>query len=98
MGFLERIVLPLNGLILERGTGVTLVAAAVTIIVVIVVLNVFKQLFLKNPNEPPVVFHWFPIIGNTITYGIDPYRFFSDCRAKVDLEFVLPSRAMANKI
>jgi sterol 14-demethylase len=29
------------------------------------------------------VFHWFPVIGNTVTYGMDPYRFFFECRAKV---------------
>ncbi|KAF1997978.1 cytochrome P450 [Amniculicola lignicola CBS 123094] len=35
-----------------------------------------------NPNEPPVVFHWIPIIGNTITYGMDPYGFFFRNKAK----------------
>lgn len=44
-----------------------------------------SQLLLKNPNEPPVVFHWFPVIGNTVTYGMDPYGFFFACRKKVCL-------------
>ncbi|KAK2789087.1 Lanosterol 14-alpha-demethylase [Emmonsiellopsis sp. PD_33] len=47
-----------------------------------VVVNVLRQLLFKNPNEPPVVFHWFPIIGSTIGYGIDPYNFFFSCREK----------------
>ncbi|KAI9370010.1 cytochrome P450 [Aspergillus egyptiacus] len=51
-------------------------------IVVAVVVNVLRQIFFKSPNEPPVVFHWFPFIGSTISYGIDPYKFFFDCRAK----------------
>ncbi|KAI1005592.1 Eburicol 14-alpha-demethylase [Podosphaera aphanis] len=51
-------------------------------LVLAVVANVLNQLLLKNPHEPPVVFHWFPIIGSTIPYGIDPYKFFNDCRAK----------------
>lgn len=48
-----------------------------------VAVNVAQQLFFKNPNEPPVVFHWFPIIGSTITYGMDPPRFFVENRKKV---------------
>ncbi|KAF5698459.1 cytochrome P450 monooxygenase 51B [Fusarium mundagurra] len=51
-------------------------------IVLSVVLNVFNQLLFKNSNEPPLVFHWFPFIGSTITYGIDPPKFFKENRAK----------------
>nr|ACT56506.1 eburicol 14 alpha demethylase [Podosphaera fusca] len=53
-----------------------------TFLILSVIVNVLSQLFFKNPHEPPVVFHWFPIIGSTIPYGIDPYKFFSDCKAK----------------
>ncbi|KUL87273.1 hypothetical protein ZTR_03385 [Talaromyces verruculosus] len=56
--------------------------AFATVIVLSVVINVLAQLLFKNPNEPPVVFHWFPFIGNTISYGIDPYKFFFECRRK----------------
>ncbi|KAF7596185.1 Lanosterol 14-alpha-demethylase [Aspergillus hancockii] len=45
-------------------------------------LNVLRQLLFRNPKEPPVVFHWFPFIGSTISYGMDPYKFFSNCRTK----------------
>ncbi|KAK5681458.1 Lanosterol 14-alpha-demethylase [Elasticomyces elasticus] len=41
-----------------------------------ILLNVAKQLLLRNPNEPPMVFHYIPFIGSTITYGMDPYTFF----------------------
>jgi sterol 14-demethylase len=82
MGILELVVGPL-GTITEYGTGVTIAASIVAGVVLIVVLNVLKQLLFRNPNEPPVVFHWFPIIGSTITYGIDPYKFFFDCSEKV---------------
>ncbi|KAI1975341.1 Lanosterol 14-alpha-demethylase [Ophidiomyces ophidiicola] len=51
-------------------------------ITISVIVNVLKQTFFKNPNEPPLVFHWFPIIGSTVTYGIDPYKFFFSCREK----------------
>ena len=52
-------------------------------IVLSVVLNIASQLLFKNPNEPPLVFHWFPFIGSTVTYGMDPPRFFKENRAKV---------------
>jgi sterol 14alpha-demethylase len=54
-----------------------------SLLVVSVVVNVLIQLLFKNPNEPPVVFHWFPFVGSTISYGIDPYKFFFNCRSKV---------------
>lgn len=47
-------------------------------------LNVISQL-IKDRNrgsDPPVVFHWVPFIGSTISYGIDPYIFFFNCRKK----------------
>ncbi|KAL5335244.1 cytochrome P450 [Aspergillus crustosus] len=53
-----------------------------TFIAVAVVLNVLQQILFKAPNEPPVVFHWFPFVGSTISYGIDPYKFFFSSRAK----------------
>ncbi|KAE8204036.1 hypothetical protein A4X06_0g1023 [Tilletia controversa] len=51
--------------------------------VLAVVLNVLAQLALpKDRSAPPVVFHWVPIVGSAVTYGIDPYKFFFDCREK----------------
>ncbi|KAL4866404.1 hypothetical protein BDV12DRAFT_187475 [Aspergillus spectabilis] len=53
-----------------------------TFLVLAVVVNVLQQILFKNSNEPPVVFHWFPFVGSTISYGIDPYKFFFNSRAK----------------
>jgi sterol 14-demethylase len=58
-----------------------------TLIVLSVLTNVLVQLLFKNPNEPPVVFHWFPFIGSTVTYGIDPYKFFFNARKKVRTDY-----------
>lgn len=60
---------------------------ALTLVVVLpilaVVLNVASQVLLPKPkNLPPVVFHFVPIIGSAIYYGIDPYKFFFECREK----------------
>ena len=57
----------------------TATAGFFSFLVLIVLYTVLQQLFFKHPNEPPVVFHWLPIIGSTISYGIDPFKFFSDC-------------------
>lgn len=59
------------------------VVGALSFISLSVVINVLRQLLFKNPHEPPVVFHWFPFIGSTISYGIDPYKFFFSCRERV---------------
>nr|ABE01107.1 14alpha demethylase [Blumeriella jaapii] len=82
MGFFEAVSVPLNEQISQRGLAVVITAGFGAFVVVSIVLNVLSQLLLKNPNEPPVVFHWLPIVGSTITYGIDPYRFFFENKAK----------------
>lgn len=53
-----------------------------TFVTIAILLNVANQILFKNPNQPPVVFHWVPFIGSTITYGIDPYTFFFGCQKK----------------
>jgi len=82
MGVLENLSAPLAAQLAQRGTVVVVGGAIAAFLVLSVVFNVLNQLLFKNPNEPPVVFHWFPLIGSTITYGMDPYGFFFDCRAK----------------
>jgi len=82
MGLLENVAGALQQQISQRGLGITIAAGFASFLVVTVVLNVLQQLLFRNPNEPPMVFHWFPVIGNTIMYGMDPYGFFFQCRAK----------------
>ncbi|KAF3928993.1 hypothetical protein ABW19_dt0206638 [Dactylella cylindrospora] len=48
----------------------------------LVVWNILKQLYFPDPSKPPVVFHWLPFIGSTVYYGVDPYKFFFECREK----------------
>jgi hypothetical protein len=61
-----------------------------------VAYHVASQLLFKSPNEPPMVFSWFPIIGSTITYGMDPPRFFKENREKVGLRSRPSSQTKAN--
>lgn len=61
-------------------TGVC--AAFAILIATTILLNVARQLVFRNPHEPPLVFHWVPFIGSTLSYGLDPYPFFFKCREK----------------
>ena len=83
MGVLTTVSEPLRNLLYNKSIGVVIAGALFSFFVLAVILNVLSQLLLKNPNEPPIVFHWVPFIGSTVTYGIDPYEFFFACREKV---------------
>lgn len=66
----------------ETATWKLITLSFVTCITVAILLNVASQILFRNKNEPPLVFHWVPVIGSTISYGIDPYKFFFSCREK----------------
>jgi sterol 14-demethylase len=83
MGFLQDVAGPLSQRFSDLGIASQVGIALAGFIFLSVVVNVARQIFIKNPNEPPMVFHWFPLIGSTITYGMDPPRFFKENRAKV---------------
>jgi hypothetical protein len=83
MGLLTRVSGPLAGFVSTASLPVLILSGFFSFIVVAIVLNVLKQLLFKKPTEPPLVFHWLPIIGSTITYGMDPYKFFFANRQKV---------------
>lgn len=83
MGLVSAVFVPLSEQLSTKSFGVVVAAGLFSFGVLAVVLNVLNQLLFKNPNEPPVVFHWFPVFGSTIVYGIDPYKFFFKCRQKV---------------
>ncbi|KAL3471033.1 cytochrome P450 [Aspergillus californicus] len=72
----------------------------VTLVIVLfiglsILVNALKQAIIKEPSKPPLVFHWLPIIGSTITYGRDPLKFFQDCKEKYGdvFTFILLGRA-----
>jgi sterol 14alpha-demethylase len=84
MGILEAVIEPLKAQIPQHhAVGVLVAAIFIAFMILVVIVNVLQQLLFRNPNEPPMVFHLFPVIGSSVTYGIDPYKFFFDCRAKV---------------
>lgn len=84
MGLLQEVVShPLAQQLQQLGLGAQIAIVLASIVGLAVFLNVASQILFKNPNEPPMVFHWFPFIGNTITYGMDPPTFFKENREKV---------------
>lgn len=83
MGILQVVAGPLSQQFSQLGTASQIGVAIASFVCISVVLNVLQQILFKKPNEPPLVFHWFPIIGSTITYGMDPPRFFKENREKV---------------
>ncbi|PKS10573.1 hypothetical protein jhhlp_002327 [Lomentospora prolificans] len=82
MGVFQQAIEPLQEAFQQLGIASQVGVAFVAFVILSVVLNVANQILLKNPNEPPVVFHLFPLIGSTVEYGIDPPRFFKKMRAK----------------
>lgn len=83
MGVLQDVAGPLSQQFAKLGTASQIGAIFAGLLFLIVAVNVLQQLLFKNPNEPPMVFHWFPVIGSTITYGMDPPAFFKANREKV---------------
>ena len=69
--------------------GWSIVAAFACILVFAIAANILQQTLLTTSDKPPVVFHWIPLIGSTVTYGIDPFKFFFECQAKVRICNVL---------
>lgn len=83
MGLLHEISEPLFQQLSQLSIASQVGVVVAGFLFVSVFYNILQQIIFKNPNEPPVVFHWFPVIGSTITYGMDPPRFFKENREKV---------------
>lgn len=85
MGLLGVIIDTVQDQLIDRSAIVIGAGGVLSFIVLAIILNVISQLIRKDPTQPPLVFHWVPIIGSTISYGIDPYNFFFACQKKVSL-------------
>ncbi|CRG83367.1 cytochrome P450, family 51 (sterol 14-demethylase) [Talaromyces islandicus] len=68
---------------LENSSAITSVLIyLLQFILLATAVNILSQLWNKNDtSKPPVVFHYFPLIGSTITYGKDPLKFFAECKS-----------------
>lgn len=82
MGILNQISAPISSELSTTSTWRIIAFLLFAVASGIVLVNFLRQALRRNPHEPPVVFHWVPLIGSTVTYGIDPYKFFFACREK----------------
>lgn len=98
MGLLEEVATPVSQHFHQLGAASQIGVLFLGFVFLSVVVNVAQQLLFKNPNEPPVVFHLFPVIGSTITYGMDPPRFFVENRKKVSREHLTSFDATISKL
>ncbi|PUU75308.1 cytochrome P450 [Tuber borchii] len=99
MGVLSTLLVPMGPYyeeLMELGGLALCGIGFVAFVVLSVILNVLQQLLFKDPTKPPLVFHYFPFFGSTVVYGMDPYKFFSDCREKYGdtFTFVMLGRKM----
>lgn len=81
---------PLAQLYFQQGIGAQIAIGVVGVVALSVFVNVMQQLLFRNPTDPPLVFHWFPFIGSTVIYGMDPPKFFRDNREKVGKSDIRP--------
>jgi sterol 14-demethylase len=44
--------------------------------------HIVSQLLPADSDKPPMVFHLVPFLGSTLSYGMRPYEFFAEQRAK----------------
>ncbi|KAJ7126748.1 lanosterol 14-alpha-demethylase [Mycena epipterygia] len=60
-----------------------LLLALINTPILAIVFNVlWQKIAPRKTSDPPVVFHWLPIIGSAIWYGNDPINFFQSCQEK----------------
>ncbi|KAF8071865.1 lanosterol 14-alpha-demethylase [Lyophyllum atratum] len=51
--------------------------------VIAILLNVLWQFIApRKATDPPVIFHWLPVVGSAVSYGNDPMSFLFACREK----------------
>ncbi len=73
------VIFPVSSFMILQALAILIILISLSIL-----LNVLSQCVAKsNGNKPPLVFHYFPIIGSTISYGKDPMVFFERCKQKV---------------
>lgn len=43
---------------------------------------IFQLLYSLRKDRAPLVFYWVPWLGSAVSYGMEPYKFFENCRKK----------------
>ena len=82
MGFLASITAPVEGLIEFLPLSQLVLLGISTFVATAIAGNVIRQLAFYDRSGPPEVFSLVPMLGSTIGYGIDPFKFFFACHEK----------------
>jgi sterol 14-demethylase len=79
----------LPNVVVNNTTGIPLyvqiLLVSVALLALSIIRHIIQQLVFPNKDEPPLVFSWLPLIGSTIEYGTDPYKFYFKYQKKVTL-------------
>ncbi|KAJ7823117.1 cytochrome P450 [Mycena leptocephala] len=60
-----------------------MILALVNAPVLAIIFNaLWQKIAPRKASDPPIVFHWLPIIGSALWYGNDPINFFHTCQEK----------------
>ncbi|ETS85564.1 Eburicol 14-alpha-demethylase [Pestalotiopsis fici W106-1] len=63
-------------------TFVQLIQYSIGVLIITIAANALWQQIPREKSEPPLVFHFLPFVGNAISYGTDPVKFYESCRQK----------------
>jgi sterol 14alpha-demethylase len=82
MGLVAEVSAPFERLIAALPVWQLVLLGFASFVFVSVCYNILRQWLFYDRNAPPEVFSFFPVLGSTIRYGIDPFDFFFDCKKK----------------
>ena len=82
MGLLAAVSAPVERLLSALPLWQIVLLGVSTVLGVAIFANVIRQWLFYDRSTPPEVFSLLPVLGSTITYGIDPFNFFFGCQEK----------------
>lgn len=82
MGLLATITAPVEQLLYTLPVWQLVLLGFSTFLTLAIVANVIRQWLFYDRTAPPEVFALLPGLGSTVTYGIDPFKFFFACQEK----------------
>ena len=82
MGVLANISAPIEHLLNKFPLWQVILLGFSAFIGLAILSNVIRQWFFYDRSAPPEVFSLLPLLGSTVTYGIDPFKFFFSCHEK----------------
>ena len=82
MGVLATVSAPIERLLSTLPVWQIVLLAFSAALTLAITTNVIRQWLFYDRSAPPEVFSLLPGLGSTVRYGIDPFKFFFDCKEK----------------